>query len=114
MIIAWGDFTQEVMSDSPRVSSMFKSIKPELQNDDIILLHLSNAAQKDMFVQTYKQKLINFLEARFGTKRIDIETVVDLSDTNEILYSDEQKYNFLTNKFPVLKDMKKAFNLDFE
>jgi DNA polymerase-3 subunit gamma/tau len=112
--VAWGDFTQEVMSDSPRVSSMFKSIKPELQNDDIILLHLSNAAQKDMFVQTYKQKLINFLEARFGTKRIDIETVVDLSDTNEILYSDEQKYNFLTNKFPVLKDMKKAFNLDFE
>jgi DNA polymerase-3 subunit gamma/tau len=111
---AWSDFTVEVMSDSPRVSSMFKSIIPELQNDDIILLHLSNAAQKDMFVQTYKQKLINFLESRFGSKKIDIETVVDLSDTNDILYSDEQKYNFLTNKYPVLKDMKKAFNLDFE
>jgi DNA polymerase-3 subunit gamma/tau len=111
---AWGVFIGEVMSDSPRVSSMFKSVKPELQNDDTILFHLSNAAQKDMFIRNYKQKLANFLEARFGTRRIDIETVVDLSETNEVLYSDEQKYNFLTTKYPVIKDIKKAFNLDYE
>jgi DNA polymerase-3 subunit gamma/tau len=111
---AWQEFSEEVMSDSPRVSSMFKSIIPEVQNDDIILLHLSNAAQKDMFVQNYKQKLINFLEARFRNKRIDLETVVDLSETNEILYSDEQKYNYLVTKYPVIKEMKKAFNLDLE
>ncbi|MBA4321548.1 MAG: DNA polymerase III subunit gamma/tau [Odoribacter sp.] len=111
---AWSDFTEEVITDGPRVASMFKSIRPELQNEDTILLHLSNAAQKDMFVQNYKQKLINFLATKFRTQKIDIETVVDLSETNEILYSDEQKYNYLTAKYPVIKDMKKAFNLDIE
>ena len=111
---AWKDFSDGVISDSPRVASMFKSIKPELQNEGTILLHLSNEDQKAMFVLNYKQKLTNFLETRFGRERIHIETFVDLSETNEILYSDEQKYNYLTTKYPVIKDMKKAFNLDFE
>ena len=43
---------------------------------------------------------------------IEIETMVDLSETNEILYSDEQKLSYLTNKYPILKEMKKIFNLD--
>jgi hypothetical protein len=28
------------------------------------------------------------------------------------LYSDDQKLNYLINKYPILKDMKKTFNLD--
>jgi DNA polymerase-3 subunit gamma/tau len=111
---AWLDFTGEVVSDGPRVASMFKSIKPEFQNDNIIILHLSNAAQKDMFNQNYKQKMINFLEIRFRSGKIDIDTVVDLSEANDILYSDEQKYNFLSSKYPIIKEMKKNFNLDIE
>jgi DNA polymerase-3 subunit gamma/tau len=111
---AWTEFTEEVIADGPRVASMFKSIRPELQNEGTILLHLSNAAQKDMFIQNYKQKLTNFLESRFYSQKIDIETVVDLSQTNDILYSDEQKYSYLANKYPVIKEMKKAFNLDIE
>jgi hypothetical protein len=43
---------------------------------------------------------------------IDIETIVDLSETNDILYSDEQKSNYLFTKYPILREMKKAFNLD--
>ncbi len=113
-LAAWKDFSSEVVPDSPRVASMFKSIKPELQNGDAVLLHLSNAAQKDMFTQNYKQKLINFLERRFDSKKIDIDTIVDLSETNEILYSDEQKYNYLAGKYPIIKDMKRSFNLDIE
>jgi DNA polymerase-3 subunit gamma/tau len=91
---------------------MFKSVKPELGNDQTIKLHLSNAAQKDTFILNYKQKLVNFLENKFIFSGIDIETTVDLSETSEILYSDEQKYNWLLNKYPILKEMKKTFNLD--
>jgi len=43
---------------------------------------------------------------------IEIETIIDLTESNEILYSDEQKLNYLTNKYPILKEMKKTFNLD--
>jgi DNA polymerase III subunit gamma/tau len=112
-MIAWPAFAKLVKGDGPRIISMFKSIQPVVENNQLIIIHLSNAAQKDLFIQNYKQRLISFIEDRFIVKDIDIETVVDLSETNEILYSDEQKYDHLSSKYPSLKDLKKAFNLDY-
>jgi DNA polymerase-3 subunit gamma/tau len=109
---AWLDFIDQLKGDGARIVSMFKSIKPEVENDQTIKIHLSNAAQKDTFLQNYKQRLITFLEKKFILEGIDIETSVDLSETSEILYTDEQKYNYLFTKYPVLKEMKKNFNLD--
>jgi DNA polymerase-3 subunit gamma/tau len=110
--LAWIDFTEQLKGEGTRIVSMFKSIKPEFENDQTIKIHLSNAAQKDTFVLNYKQKLITFLENRFIMPAIDIDTAIDLTETNDILYTDEQKASYLFNKYPVLKDMKKTFNLD--
>ena len=109
---AWQEFTDMLKGEGTRIVSMFKSIRPELENDQTIKIHLSNAAQKDIFILNYRPKLVSFLESRFIMSDIEIETTVDLSDSSEILYSDEQKLNYLTNKYPILQDMKKAFNLD--
>jgi DNA polymerase-3 subunit gamma/tau len=109
---AWDEFKDSIRGEGTRVISMFKSVTTEVENDQSIKIHLSNAAQRDLFVQNYKQKLTSFLKNRFISKEIDIETVVDLSEKNEVLYSDEQKYNYLVAKYPGLKDFKKAFNLD--
>jgi len=109
---AWTEFTEHLKGEGPRVISMFKSVKTEVENDQLIRIHLSNAAQKDLFIQNYKQKLVSFLYKRFKSHNIDIETIVDLSDTNEILYTDEQKFNYMVSKYPGLKDFKKSFNLD--
>lgn len=109
---AWIEFTEQLKGEGTRIISMFKSIKPEFENEQTIMIHLSNSAQKDTFVLNYKQKLITFLENKFIMPVIDIETTIDLTETNNILYTDEQKSNFLLNKYPVLKEMKKTFNLD--
>ena len=110
--IAWREFTDQLKGEGTRIVSMFKSIRPELENDQLIKIHLNNAAQKDTFILNYKPKLLSFLENRFILSDLDIETTIDLSETSEILYSDEQKLSYLLNKYPILKDMKKTFNLD--
>lgn len=111
---AWVDFTEEVCHHGPRVASMFKSIKPEVHANNSVSLHLSNEAQRDIFVRNYKQPLFNFLEKRFKTGGLTLEAVVDLGETDGLIYSDEQKYNHLLSKFPELKEIRKTFNLDFE
>ena len=73
---AWQEFTDQLKGEGTRIISMFKSIKPEVENDQTIKIHLSNAAQKDTFVQNYKQRLINFLENKFIFSEIDIETTL--------------------------------------
>jgi DNA polymerase-3 subunit gamma/tau len=110
--VAWKEFTDQLKGDGTRIVSMFKSLKPELENDLTIKIHLSNATQKDIFLQNYKQRLINFLENKFTISGIDVDTIIDLAETNEILYTDEQKHDYLFTKFPILKEMKRTFNLD--
>jgi len=110
--VAWQLFTDQLKGEGTRIVSMFKAIRPEFENDQTIKIHLSNAAQKDTFILNYRPRLVSFLENRFIMTGIDIETAVDLTESNEILYSDEQKFNYMVNKYPVLKEMKKTFNLD--
>jgi DNA polymerase-3 subunit gamma/tau len=109
---AWQAFTDGLKGDGTRIISMFKSITPELEDEHTVMIHLSNAAQKDLFVQNYKQRLMSFLENKFMVTELEIETTIDQSETNEIIYSDDQKYNYLQAKYPILKDFKKTFNLD--
>jgi DNA polymerase III subunit gamma/tau len=110
--VAWLEFIDQLKGDGTRIVSMFKTIRPELENDQIIRIHLNNAAQRDTFVLNYKPKLMSFLERKFILTDLEIETTVDLSETNDILYSDEQKLGYMINKYPILKEMKKTFNLD--
>ena len=110
---AWKEFQDQLKGEGTRIISMFKSIQPEMENDHTVRIHLNNAAQKDLFIQSYRQKLITFLENKFLISDLDIETNIDLSEKDDLLYTDEQKYNYLVNKYPVLKDFKKSFNLDF-
>jgi DNA polymerase-3 subunit gamma/tau len=109
----WNEFQDDIKGDGPRIVSMFKSLKPEVEDDQLVRIHLSNAAQKDIFLLNYKQKLVAFIESRLTVSSLDIETVVDESESNDLLYSDDQKYNHLSSKYPVLKDVKKTFDLDF-
>lgn len=109
---AWKEFTDSLNGEGARVVSMFKSVHSEYDEEEGITVHLANAAQKDLFVLNYKPRLTAFLQRKFGQEGIEITTAVDLSETNEIIYSDEQKYNHMVTKYPVLKDFKKTFNLD--
>ena len=109
---AWQEFIDNLKGEGTRIVSMFKTITPELEDANTIKIHLSNTAQKDIFIQNYKPKLTNFLEKKFLVYELEIETAIDTSETNEMLYSDEQKLNYMQNKYPVLKDFKKTFNLD--
>lgn len=110
--IAWAEFTDQLKGEGTRIVSMFKTIKPEIESDQLLKIHLSNATQKDTFILNYRQKLLTFLENRFILNGMEIETTIDLVVTNDVLYTDDQKFTYLFNKYPVLKEMKKTFNLD--
>jgi len=109
---AWREFVDTLKGEGTRIISMFKSIQPEMEDENTIRIHLSNAAQRDLFVQNYKPKLTGFLESRFLVSELEIGTSVDLTEANEFPYTDEQKYNYLQGKYPVLNEFRKAFNLD--
>jgi DNA polymerase-3 subunit gamma/tau len=114
LLSAWSEFADMIKSDGPRIAGMVNTIKPELDSGNKITMHLNNEALKETFIQSYKPKLINFLSDKLENNGIEIEVVVDLVESNDILYTTEQKFNYMAEKYPVLKDLKKSFNLDFD
>jgi DNA polymerase III subunit gamma/tau len=111
---AWSEFADTIKSDSPRIAGMVNTIKPEMDDERKITVHLNNDALKETFVLNYKPKLINFLSGRLENRNITIDIIVDLVESNDILYTSEQKYNYLAEKYPVMRDLKKSFNLDYD
>ncbi len=109
---SWQDFIDQLNGDGTRIVSMFKSVQPEFENANAISIHLHNATQKDTFNLNYKQRLISFIEGKFNVTGLEIQTIIDQSENEDILYTDDQKQNYLLNKFPALKELRKIFNLD--
>jgi DNA polymerase-3 subunit gamma/tau len=109
---AWNEFILQVGADGPRIVSMFKTIKPEFENGNTLKIHLSNATQKDTFVANYKPRLMNFLSNKFILRDLEIETEVEMTESGNLLYTDSQKEEYLLNKYPNLKELKKNLNLD--
>ncbi len=109
----WKEFQESIKGEGPRIISMFNTVKTRLDDDHNISILFSNATQKDIFTTYYRQKLLNWLKSRFIENDIDIQVAVELSDSGDVLYTDEQKYNYMQSKYPIMKDFKKTFNLDF-
>jgi DNA polymerase-3 subunit gamma/tau len=110
----WKLFSEEMQADSPRASVMFKTARPELNNENSVLLHLTNADEKDYFSRNYSHKFVNTLMSVFSNPPASVETVVDTTESVQKLYSDDDKLEHLQEKYPTLKDIRKAFNLDLE
>ncbi|NMC41823.1 MAG: DNA polymerase III subunit gamma/tau, partial [Bacteroidales bacterium] len=110
----WKSVCEKFRGEGPRISGMFKSIKHEVHDDNVVTLHLNNIPQRDFFNNNYKLKVISMLEEVFGRASFTMEVVVDNSESDGIIYSDEQKYNFLSSRYPMIKELRKTFNLDFE
>ena len=63
--VAWKEFQESIKGEGPRIISMFKSINPRLEDDHTIIIPLTNAAQKDIFSENYRQKLLAWFKDRF-------------------------------------------------
>ncbi len=111
--VAWKEFREGLSNEGTRIISMFKSLKFKIGDDSTIRIFFTNASQKDLFNENYRHRMLKFLKSRFSEDDIDIETTVDVSEIKESPYTDEQKYNYLKNKYPTMKDFIKTFNLDF-
>lgn len=109
---AWKEFGERFSGDGPRAVSMFKSIEPQLDSSNhTINISLRNSDQRELFVSNYKQKMVDLIAKKFGTNNINILAEVDTSEKRDIIYSDDQKLQFLQTQYPGIKEYIKEFKL---
>ncbi|MBF8963553.1 DNA polymerase III subunit gamma/tau [Pontibacter sp. FD36] len=79
--------------------------------DNEIVLHLENHVMMDQFT-SLRPEILRELKAQTGNRSIKLRAeVMEVQDERK-LYTSQDKFNYLAEKYPVLVDLKQRFGLD--
>ncbi|WP_299987609.1 DNA polymerase III subunit gamma/tau [uncultured Pontibacter sp.] len=79
--------------------------------DNEIVLHLENHVMMDQFT-SLRPEILRELKAQTGNRSIKLRAeVIEVQDERK-LYTSQDKFNYLAEKYPVLVDLKQRFGLD--
>ncbi|MBE0673620.1 MAG: DNA polymerase III subunit gamma/tau [Bacteroidales bacterium] len=109
------EFARQVYSDSPRISRCLSDHLPESDPDGVFIVKLSSNALKDEFDKKYCHQMGEYLNRRLVDIDLKIDSIVETSEQKEsVYYTDEQKFAYLSEKNPALKELRRNLNLDFD
>ncbi|MCK4700143.1 MAG: hypothetical protein KAT38_07400, partial [Bacteroidales bacterium] len=110
----WLRFAEKIRKEKPRMSTTLKASNPVIKDDFVIEIEMSNKVQEDDFNHMIKADLANFLRHELKNDNLNIFTFVPETNREKTLYTDEDKYKYLSEKNPNINNLKQRLNLDFE
>jgi hypothetical protein len=114
LLHAWKDFANSV--EAAQLKSALSVREPMLDEDLNVVYNLDNEVQRQRIVLDLKPKLLAHLHKALHNEKIMVEFIVT-ENKDEILnkpYTNQEKFNVLAAKYPVLGIMKQRLGLDFE
>ena len=110
----WLRFAEMMRKEKPRMATTIKASNPVIKDDFVIEIEMSNKVQEDDFNLMIKADLANFLRQELKNDNLKIATFVPETNKEKALYTDEDKYKYLSEKNPNINMLKQRLNLDFE
>jgi DNA polymerase III subunit gamma/tau len=113
---SWNLFTVQIREDRPRMAVSLKNVQPQIQDNALISLSFNNRSQLDDFNNNTRFELEKFLRNEMHNGEITLEAHVTESEDaqNAKLYTSEEKFRYLSQKYPVLNTFRQKLNLELE
>lgn len=80
-------------------------------NENTILLSLTSPLQEDL-INEYRTEIVQFLRSNLKNKHLQISTKLVKPEARKMIYTPQEKFNYLAEKHPALLVLKEKFNLD--
>lgn len=85
--------------------------QPYELNGGEILVILSSPLQEDL-IQEFRTEIIQFLRQRLKNNTIQLTTKVVKPESKKMVYTPQEKFNYLAEKHPVLLKLRERLGLD--
>jgi DNA polymerase-3 subunit gamma/tau len=85
--------------------------QPFDRRDNEIIVHLHNPVQETI-LNTLRSDLTAFLRTRLQNRSVNITGELKEIDTGKLLYTNKEKFDYLVEKYPILKELKERLGLD--
>jgi len=111
--VVWPKIT-EMMINSQVIYALLKQINPILEKDFKIRISVGSRVQSKYFEEA-RDEIIPLLRNELKNDAISVIVKVEESGSNaKIVYTAEERYQFLLEKNPQLDDFRKEFQLDID
>ena len=85
--------------------------KVEFLDDLTIKLTVPNSFQS-ITIEALQQELLTYLRDQLQNRSIQLETEVEKIENKKMIYTNTEKFDYLAEKYPDLKELKKRLDLD--
>ena len=114
LIEAWKKFAENV--DAAQLRSALSVREPIFTEDYNIVYDLDNEVQRQRITLDLKPKLLAHLHAALHNENITVEfnVTVNKEEIQNRPYTNQEKFNVLLAKYPILGSLRQKFGLDFD
>jgi len=114
LIEAWKKFAESV--DAAQLRSALSVREPIFNEDFSIVYNLDNEVQRQRITLDLKPKLLAYLHTALHNEKITVE--FNVTENKEEIqnrpYTNQEKFNAMSAKYPLLGSMRQKFGLDFD
>jgi DNA polymerase-3 subunit gamma/tau len=109
----WASFSRMRRQQNDSASEQLILNRTLTLNGTTIHLTLDNTLQVG-FLNDVKQELLTYLRSELQNSQIQLEHTVTVQEVKKMIYSSQDKYNYLAEKNPALHELRKVLNLEVD
>lgn len=98
-------------------AAAFKTARIQIENDIKALITVYSVTSQK-FIEAERMKLLDFLHQQFNNRSIHFEILVEAGEREEIpahlRMNTKQKFEFMTERYPLVKKLKDRLNLELD
>lgn len=107
----WNNFTNSLKQEGR--DREFNTLNQEVVFDEnlSIKLTLPNSFQS-LTIEGLQQELLTYLRMKLNNSKIQLITEIEKVENKKLIYTNSEKFEYLAEKYPNLKDLKSRLDLD--
>ena len=107
----WHAFAEKLKSDGRDREYNTLNQEVEFHDDLSIRLMLPNSFQS-LTIEGLQQELLTYLRTKLNNNSIQLITEIEKVENKKLIYTNSEKFDYLAEKYPNLRDLKKRLDLD--
>lgn len=111
LLKAWDAFFEQKKDSLAGIETMILKNKPVLRENHVLELTINNGVEINI-LKKMEENLLGYLRNTLNNTEISISHVIKEVEEGENLYTDQDKFNDMAKRNPVLQQLKDRLGLD--
>lgn len=112
LLRCWNEFVDmKKQAGDMNHAIIFANRKIVLQDDMTITFEVDSQLQLDM-LKELRGDVLDYLRKKVSNSTLQLEATITQTETKTLLYTNQDKYNYLVGQYPILEEFRRRFGLE--